>query len=266
MVRRLALITGASAGIGAAFAQALAAQGYDLALTARRLDRLDALAAELRDRHGVEVITLVADLADPAAPAALAEALNAAGRQVDMLVNNAGYGLPGTFAATRWEDQAAVLQVMLAAPCDLTHRFLPGMRERGFGRIIHVASLAGLTPGGAGHTLYGAVKSFLIRFAQSLHLECAGTGVHVSALCPGLTWSEFHDVNGMRDQLNRSTPAWLWMNAPAVVAAGLAAVEQNRPVCIPGGVNKTLALLVQLLPDRWIMALTASQGWRFRKP
>ncbi|MDP1872874.1 SDR family oxidoreductase [Phenylobacterium sp.] len=264
MARRLALVTGASAGIGATFARSLAAQGHDLALTARRLDRLDALAAELRERHGIEVLTLAADLADPAAPRALQAALTAEGRTVDLLINNAGYGLPGAFGDNSWDDQAASLQVMLTAPCELAHLFLPGMTARGFGRIVNVSSVAGLVAGGAG--LYGAQKSFLVRFSQSLHLECAGSGVHVSALCPGLTWSEFHDVNGMRDALDSATPAWLWMDAETVVAAGLAAVEANRPVCVPGAVNKTLVLLAQHLPDTWIMALTASQGWRFRKP
>ncbi|MDP2213405.1 SDR family oxidoreductase [Phenylobacterium sp.] len=264
MARQLALVTGASAGIGAAFARTLAAQGCDLALTARRGERLEALAAELRARHGIDVLTLVADLADPAAPAALEAALTADGRAVDILINNAGYGLPGTFGGNAWGDHAATLQVMLSAPCELAHRLLPGMLRRGYGRIVNVASVAGLTPGGVG--LYGPVKRYLIGFSQSLHMECVGTGVQVSALCPGLTWSEFHDVNGMRDQLDTATPAWLWMDAETVVAAGLAAVEANRPVCVPGPVNKTLALLAWLLPDTWVMALTAAQGWRFRKP
>lgn len=264
MARPLALVTGASAGIGAAFARTLAARGHDLALTARRLDRLEALAGELRARHGVEVLTLAADLADPAAPARLAEAVAAQGRGVDVLINNAGYGLPGGFGGNSWADQAAVLQVMLTAPTELAHRLLPGMLSRRHGRIVNVASVAGMTPGGVG--LYGPVKRYLIGMSQSLHMECAGTGVHVSALCPGLTWSEFHDVNGMREPLNRATPPWLWMDAEAVVEAGLAAVEKNQPVCVPGLVNKVIAGLARHLPERWIMGVTASQGWRFGEP
>ncbi|MFT4934232.1 MAG: short-subunit dehydrogenase [Pseudoalteromonas distincta] len=264
MARPLALVTGASAGIGAAFARALAARGHDLALTARRLDRLDALARELRARYGVEVLTLAADLADPAAPERLADALAAQGRGVDVLINNAGYGLPGGFGDNDWADQAAVLQVMLIAPTELAHRLLPGMLSRRHGRIVNVASVAGMTPGGVG--LYGPVKRYLIGASQSLHMECAGTGVHVSALCPGLTWSEFHDVNGMREPLSRATPPWLWMQAEAVVEAGLTAVEKNQPVCVPGLANKVIAGLAQHLPARWIMALTASQGWRFGEP
>lgn len=262
MARPLALVTGASAGIGAAFARALAARGHDLAITARRTERLDALAGELRHRHGVEVMTLAADLADRDAPAQLVQAVQ--GRGVDVLINNAGYGLPGGFGHNDWVDQASVLQVMLTAPTELAHRLLPGMLARRHGRIVNVASVAGMTPGGVG--LYGPVKRYLIGFSQSLHMECAGTGVHVSALCPGLTWSEFHDVNGMREPLNRATPPWLWMGAEAVVEAGLAAVEKNRPVCVPGVANKVIAGLAGALPDRWIMRLTASQGWRFGEP
>ncbi|MDB5449691.1 MAG: oxidoreductase, short-chain dehydrogenase/reductase family, partial [Phenylobacterium sp.] len=176
MDRRLALVTGASAGIGAAFARILARHGYDLALTARRADRLETLAEEIRLRSGVETLTVAADLADPDATDRILEHLAAHGRTVDALVNNAGYGLPGAYADTRWEDQQAFLQVMLHAPCELAHKVLPGMVERRFGRIVNVASLAGLVPGSAGHTLYGATKSFLVKFSQSLHLETEAHG------------------------------------------------------------------------------------------
>jgi len=265
MDRRLALVTGASAGIGAAFARILASHGYDVALTARRAERLEALSEEIRLRHGVETLTLPADLADPAAPAKLLADVAAQGRSVDALVNNAGYGLPGSFATTRWEDQARFLQVMVTAPCELAHRVLPGMVERRFGRIVNVASLAGLVPPSAGHTLYGAAKAFLVRFSQSLHLEGAPTGVHVSALCPGFTYSEFHDVTGTRAQISASTPPWLWLGADEVAAAGYEAVEANRPVCVPGAPNKAIAAVAKILPDDWGLALMASQGPRFRK-
>lgn len=265
MDRKLALVTGASAGIGSAFARVLAGAGYDLALTARRLDRLETLAEEIRLRHGVEVLTVSADLAEPEAPGQILDHLTAHGRTVDALVNNAGYGLPGAYADTRWADQQAFLQVMVNAPCELTHRVLPAMRERRFGRIVNVASLAGLVPGAAGHTLYAASKSLLIRFSQSLHLETAADGVHVSALCPGFTYSEFHDVNGSRAMVNASTPAWMWLGADEVAAAGFEAVEANRPICVPGAPNKAIAAFVKLIPDDWALALMASQGPRFRK-
>lgn len=265
MDRKLALVTGASAGIGQAFARILASHGYDLALTARRTDRLDALAEEIGLRFGVEALTVGADLAEAEGPGRILDHLTAHGRTVDFLVNNAGYGLPGAYADTLWSDQAAFIQVMLTAPCELAHRVLPGMVARRFGRIVNVASLAGLVPGSAGHTLYGATKSFLVRFSQSLHLETQGTGVHVSALCPGFTFSEFHDVNGTRALATASTPAWMWLGADEVAATGYEAVEANRAVCVPGAPNKAIAAVAKLVPDDWALALMASQGPRFRK-
>ncbi|PVM73783.1 SDR family NAD(P)-dependent oxidoreductase [Caulobacter radicis] len=265
MARRLALITGASAGIGAAFARIYASHGYDVALTARRLDRLEALAAEIRMRFGVEAYAIAADLADPGGVDAVLAAVAAEGREVDALVNNAGYGLPGTFDKTSWADQSAFLQVMLTSVCEMTHKVLPGMVERRFGRIVNVASLAGLAPGSAGHTLYAATKSFLVKFSQSLHLENLSNGVHASALCPGFTLSEFHDVNGTRAQVSQSLPAWMWMGADEVAAAGYEAAEANRPVCVTGAPNKAIAVLAKLIPDEWALALIASQGGKFRK-
>ena len=265
MDRRLALVTGASAGIGAAFARILASHGYHVALTARRADRLDKLAEEISLRYGVETLTVTADLAEPESPGHILDHLTAHGRTVDALVNNAGYGLAGSYGDTRWEDQKAFIQVMMTAPAELAHRVLPGMAHRRFGRIVNVASLAGLVPGSAGHTLYGATKAFLVKFSQSLHLEAESQGVHVTALCPGFTYSEFHDVNGTRAQLTASTPPWLWLGADEVAAAGYEAVEANRPICVPGAPNKAIAAFSKLIPDDWALALMASQGPRFRK-
>jgi short-subunit dehydrogenase len=139
------------------------------------------------------------------------------------------------------------------------------MIERRFGRIVNVASLAGLVPGAAGHTLYAATKGFLVKFSQSLYLENLATGVHVSALCPGFTYSEFHDVNGTRAQVSQSLPEWLWLGADEVAATGYEAVEANRPVCVPGAPNKTIAAIAKILPDDWALALMANQGGKFRK-
>ncbi|MFI4933842.1 MAG: SDR family NAD(P)-dependent oxidoreductase [Caulobacterales bacterium] len=265
MSRRLALVTGASSGIGAAIARVYASHGYDLALTARRGDRLHQLADDIRLRHGIESLVIPADLAAAGAVDEVLAQITANGRVVDALINNAGYGLPGTYAVTRWEDQRAFLQVLLTAPCELTHKVLPGMLERKFGRIVNVASLAGLMPGGPGHTLYGATKAFLVRFSQSLHLETQNTGVHVSALCPGFTYSEFHDAAGTRDQVSESTPPWLWLGADEVAAAGYEAAEANRPICVTGAPNKAIAALAKLIPDEWGMSLLASQAGRFRR-
>lgn len=264
MARRLCLITGASAGIGAAFARVYAARGYALALTARRADRLEALAGEIEGRTGERPIIIPADLAQPGAVDAVLEAVADAGGQVDALVNNAGYGLPGIYRSTSWADQAAFLQVMATVPAELAHKVLPGMTDRRFGRIINVASLAGLTPGSAGHTLYSAVKSFLIKFSQSLHLETRGSGVEVCAVCPGFTFSEFHDVNGTRGMVSKM-PQWMWQTAEEVAEAGFDACEAGRPVFVPGGPNKAIAALSKLLPDDAALALMKNQGKRFRK-
>lgn len=264
MDRRLALVTGASAGIGAAFAHIYASHGYDVALTARRGDRLEKLAEEIGLRHGVETLTIAADLAEASAPAAILDHLEAHGRVVDALVNNAGYGVPGAFPESAWETHAAFLQVLLTAPTELAYRVLPGMADRRFGRIVNVASLAGLIPGSPGATLYGAVKSYLVKFSQSLHLENQANGVHVTALCPGFTYSEFHDVNQTRDQISRAAPDWMWMGADEVAAAGYEAAEANRAVCVPGAPNKAISAVVKVIPDDWALALMASQGPRFR--
>jgi len=265
MDRRLALVTGASAGIGAAIARIFASHGYDLALTARRRERLDSLGEEIRLRYGVETLSIAADLGDPEGPGQILDSLTAHGRHVDALVNNAGYGLPGAYSETSWADQQAFIQVMLTSPCELSHRVLPGMLARRFGRIVNVASLAGLIPGAAGHTLYGPTKAFLVKFSQGLHLEALGQGVHVTALCPGFTYSEFHDVNGTREMVSSATPGWMWMGADEVAAAGYEAVEANRAICVPGAPNKAIAAVAKLVPDDWALALMASQGTRFRK-
>lgn len=260
---RSALITGASSGIGASFARALAARGADLVLTARRLDRLQALADELTARHTVSVHCLAADLADAAAPATLVEQIAALGIDIDVLVNNAGYGVPGAFHKSDWATHAAFLRVLLHAPTELAHRLLGGMQARGYGRIVNVASLAGLVPGSAGNTLYGASKAYLISFSQSLALENGHHGVRVQALCPGFTWSEFHDVSGARQLMNR-LPRFMFQTADEVVRESLSALERGPIVRVTGTVNRLIAALVKLMPARLALALTARQSKRFR--
>ena len=256
-----ALVTGASSGIGAAMAREYARRGVPLVLTARRADRLEALAAELRAQVPVEVV--VADLADPAAPAQLHATLQARGIQVAHLVNNAGYGVPGRYLSSDWKTHADSLQVMLNGVCELTHRFLPAMEAAGYGRIINVASLAGLVPASAGHTLYGATKAFLIRFSECLAMEMEAKGVHVCALCPGFTYTEFHDVNGMRERVSK-LPKWLWLDADAVAQRGLDAVERGQRRCVTGGGNQVIAALSKYLPDGLAHALVASRSKEFR--
>ena len=232
-------------------------------LTARRSDRLDALAGPLRERHGVDVVCLPADLADPRTPAQLFEECTRRGLAIDMLVNNAGYGVTGSFLSRPWTTHADFIQVLMTAPAELCHRFLPAMRERGHGRIVNVASLAGLIPAPAGHTLYAASKAYLIKFSQALSLENRAYGVHVLACCPGFTYSEFHDVTGTREQM-KGLPGWMWMDADAVVRDALAAVERGDSIRVSGRVNRAIKALFKWLPDRAGAALIARQGKDFR--
>lgn len=265
MSRRLCLVTGASAGIGAALAREYARHGWDVALSARRADRLEALARELKDQHGANTLIVPADLAQPGAPKAVLDAIAAAGRTLDGLVNNAGYGLTGSYVSRSWEEQRALLDVLLAAPAELAHRAFSGMLQRGFGRILNIASVAGLFPATAGHTLYGPAKRFLISLSEALNLEGRGRGVHVCALCPGFTYTEFHDVNGMRAQVSAKVPKWMWKSAEEVAAIGYAACEANVAVKVCGGVNRAMAAVYRLLPDTLGRAISAAQAARYRK-
>ena len=259
-----ALVTGASAGIGAAIARVFAANGFDLVLTARRIDRLEALAAELEAAHGCTAHVIVADLSDPSAPARIFDETARAGLTIDALVNNAGYGLPGGFLSSSWEEHASFLQVMVTSVAELCRRFAPGMVERRRGFIINVASVAGLIPGTAGHTLYGASKALVVRFSESLALELAPSGVHVTALCPGFTYTEFHDVNRMRAQVS-TLPRWMWMDAGTVARQAYDAVMRGDVVCINGRVNRAIVALARYTPQ-WIVGRIARRASRkFRK-
>lgn len=259
MARRLCLITGASSGIGAALARVYAAEGWDVALTARRAERLDKLCEEIRLRFGVEAHALPADLADQNAPEKLHASVLALGRTVDGLVNNAGYGLGGGFSGNALPPLEAMLRVMLLAPTELCHRVLPTMVEQRFGRILNIASLAGYLPATPGDTLYGPIKSYLIRFSQSLNLEVRDSDVHVSALCPGYTHSEFHDSLGTIAKLSQNTPKWMWMTSEEVAREGYMAAEANRAICVPGAPNKVASALLKVLPDEWTMELVSDR-------
>lgn len=264
MTRNAALITGASAGIGREFALALAQRGHDLILTARRRERLDTLAAEIEGKFKVRVTVIVADLASPTAPAAIVAAIAEQGIEVDWLINNAGYGVPGSLLSHDWQTHQDFMQVLVNAPIELCWRLLPMMRERQRGTIINVASLAAFMPGSAGHTLYGAAKAFLLRFSQSLALENEAAGIKVSALCPGFTYSEFHDVTGTR-KLVSQLPGWMWMSAEDVVAEGIAAAEAGRAVQVSGRANRMIKALVEVVPQRLANALMRRQSKRFRE-
>ncbi|MDZ4756010.1 MAG: SDR family oxidoreductase [Phycisphaerae bacterium] len=254
--RPVALVTGASAGIGLAMAELLVARQHDVVLVARRKERLENAAAQLRQR-GARAEVIVADLADPAAPRRIVDESLARCGRIDVLVNNAGYGLSSRFSELPWSEHAAFLQLMLTSTVDLTHAVLPPMRERRFGRIINMASLAAFVPEPAG-MLYSATKRFMVSFTRALHLDLEGTGVTATAVCPGFTYSEFHDVMGNRAHMN-TLPKWLWMDSATVARLGLDAAERGTAVIIPGAVNKLVAALCWALP-RSALGLLAPRG------
>jgi short-subunit dehydrogenase len=244
-----ALVTGASAGLGAEFCRQLAEKGYQLVLVARRADRLQAVADEVRAAHDTNSITITVDLAQHDASEVIMNRLEQENITIEYLVNNAGFGLPGSFHVPDWREHADFIQIMMTAVCELTWRLLPAMRQRGKGYIINVASVAALIPASSGHTLYAASKSFLIKFSESLALENADNGLKVSALCPGFTYTEFHDVNNTRPLVSK-LPSSLWLDAAFVVGESLEAMEaeQVRSIVIPGRQYRALVWINRYLP------------------
>jgi short-subunit dehydrogenase len=240
--RPVALITGASAGLGAEFARALAARGYDLVLVARRRERLDALAAEVEAAHpGTQVRSLAKDLFDPHAVAEIASELADAGVVVDLLVNNAGFGVHGAFAKSEPSSQSGQVALNIAALVDLSRAFVTGMVERGRGGIINVASTAAFQPLPA-MAVYGATKAFVLSFSEALHEEVRRSGVSVVALCPGATATEFFETAGEKASVGKRR------DVRDVVRTGLRALDRNRAVAIDGFANAALANGVRFMP------------------
>ena len=249
------VITGASSGIGAQFARAYAARKCDLILVARRMDRLEALAVELTDKYGVKVTCLDSDLSQRDRVIHLLERIKALNVQVDGLVNNAGYSIAHTFAATTWAQQCDFVDVCVTTPTHLAHGLLGPMLQRGFGRIINISSIVAFSPGAAGHTLYPAAKAYMLKFSRSLAAEVAAKGVKVTAVCPGTTDSEFMQANGMTKVLPQTAKRRGSMSAESVVEAGIRANEAGREVIVTGFINKFAVAMMGLLPDPLVTAL-----------
>jgi len=239
--RPVALVTGASAGIGRELARLLAAD-HDLILTARREAALQALAAELT--HAICRIVPV-DLADPDGPRKLFDAVAALNLPVDVLVNNAGSGDVGPFADADPAKLNAMIQLNVAAFTQLLELFLPGMRQRGRGRILNVGSVAGFQPGPF-MAAYYATKAFVNSLSQALSSELSGTGITVTCLCPGPTASEFADVAGF--DATKSVSAGMRMTARSVAQAGLRSMQRGQPLVIPGWQNRLLIFLQRFVP------------------
>jgi uncharacterized protein len=239
MSRAVTLITGASAGLGAEFARQCAARGEALALAARRRDRMEALKAAL----GGEVHIFTADLSEAGAAASLIAELAAEGLVVDTLINNAGFGLAGRFADLPQSRQSEMIDLNVRALAELCHLVLPGMRERGRGAILNVASTAAFQAG-PNMAVYYASKAFVLSFTEALHHELKGSGIRVSCLCPGPTESEFGEVAGSK------SPALERIKGPAapVVRAGLRGLDAGKAIVIPGLPNKITAQVNRIVP------------------
>jgi short-subunit dehydrogenase len=253
-----ALVTGASSGIGAAFARRLAADGYDLTLVARSRESLGALAAQAGERHAVEIEVLPADLTRPE-DLTRVEARLGQEPGFDLLVNNAGFGTAGPFADIDIEQETQEIRLNVVAVVRLAHAALGPMRARGRGAIVNVSSLAGLAPYPYTAT-YGATKAFVNSFSEALAEELRGTGVRVQALMPGFTRTEFQQRAGIDPE---TVPSFAWLEPETVVDASLAALARGDVVCIPGLGYRALAGVAGVLPRaafrRAVAALQASR-------
>jgi short-subunit dehydrogenase len=256
--RPLALVTGASAGIGKEFCERLAARGYDLILVARQGNRLEALRQDLEQRHGVAVEAFPADLTIDTDVSLVAERLTRSPR-LSLLVNNAGFGSRGTLADASPALQEAMLRLHTVAPMRLSQAALPVLLKNGKGGIVNVSSVASFLYS-AGNVNYCATKAYLTTFSEGLAAELAGTGVQVQALCPGFTRSEFHQrMEADVSQL----PRWMWLSATQVVETSLRSLERGGPViCIPGFRYKLMVLLLRHLPRRLIRRLASLRASR----
>jgi short-subunit dehydrogenase len=245
----VALITGASAGLGVEFARQLSAKGHRLVLAARRKDRLDALVAGLGNARAVEI-----DLAQPGATAALMRDLEKAGEQADIIVNNAGFGLRGPFVELDAARQREMIDLNCGALTELCRAVAPAMVERRSGAILNVASTAAFQPG-PWMAVYFATKAYVLSFTEALHEELKPHGVRVSALCPGPTRTEFGEVAGIKTigQFDR-----LAMEAGPVVCAGLDGLEKNSAVVIPGATNRLGALSTRFAPRSFVRKIAGS--------
>ncbi|MDG1064781.1 MAG: SDR family NAD(P)-dependent oxidoreductase [Luminiphilus sp.] len=255
MTQSYALVTGASAGLGTEFARQLAARGLNLVLVARRGERLKALADSLTRDYDVTVKTLVADLAQPSAPLLIEQFCDKNTLQIDWLINNAGIAGPDLLEDRDWSEQQAFFQLMMLSVTELCHRFVPAMANRGFGRVVNVASVAGRIPRSGGCN-YGPSKTYLIAVSEELNLTVAGQGVHVTALCPGFTHTDFHETAGLTD-MKAGMPRWLWYGADTVVNDGIRGAEAGKSIVVSGRLYRWLDPLFQSVWTRRFFRIKA---------
>jgi short-subunit dehydrogenase len=261
MTHRYALITGASAGFGKEFARQLASAGSNLVLVARRVEPMEILAAELREQHDVDVVITQADLSEPGAPIAIHDATTGKGIHVDTLINNAGSAGPDLLASRDWKRQQAHLTLMMTSVTLMCHLYIPAMQERGYGRVMNVASVAGQVTV-AGDCNYGPTKTYLIALSKSLSDTVKRDGVNVMALCPGFTHTDFHQSKELA-QMKAGMPDFLWYDVDVVVREGLDALERGRSVYTSGRLYR---YLMPILRTPFSRMLIRAMGVNFRRP
>ncbi|WP_077796714.1 SDR family oxidoreductase [Streptomyces sp. JHA26] len=251
-----ALITGSTAGIGAAFARRLGADGYDLVLVARDTKRLHEQATELHDRHGIEAEVLTADLATDAGIETVAARLDDRRNPVDLLINNAGFGNKGRFLEVSMADELTMLKVHCEAVLRLTAAATGAMRARGRGGVVNVASVAAFVPRGT----YGASKAWVVQFTQGVAKDLAGSGVRLMALCPGFVRTEFHERAGMGTD---NIPNWMWLDADKLVSAALADLSRGKSLSIPDPRYKALMGAAKLVPRGMLGGISSRTGRKY---
>lgn len=244
---RWALVTGASSGIGADFARELAQRGMHLVLVARREERLEALAGELKREHGIRTRVIALDLAAPDAAGALHQRLHGESIAVDVLVNNAGFGVFGEFLEVPWERQRQMLELDVLALVHLTRLFAADMRARGFGRVLQVSSIGAFQPSPT-YATYSAAKAFVLSFGEALACELRGSGVTVTVVAPGVADTEFFAVSGQKRSLFQRLTI---MSSARVARIGVRAMERGRTLVVPGIANVAIAVAMRVVPRRW---------------
>lgn len=258
-MKRTYLVTGASSGIGEAFANELAKADNDLVLVARRRERLENLAHELKSQFGIKCHVFTCDLADRAQTLALIAQIKSENIQIDGLINNAGFSIAREFHNSEINAQLDFIETCVTAPTILCHAFINEMRHRSFGRIINVSSMVAFSNGAAGHSLYPAAKSYILKMSRSMAAENSAMGINITALCPGATQSEFQTHNGMSAKMGKNN-ILKPMAAIDVVRAAISGNERGKEVIITGFANKFAVALMKFIPEFILTPIIRNQA------
>ena len=248
MKNKYTLITGASSGIGLEIAACMAGKGHNLILTARRENILMEASNDISEKYKVKVDYIAADLSDIDAPERIFNYCEENDYKVDVLVNNAGYGIPTSFHETSMEEEEKFIRVLGISVIAMTKIFLSGMIERGYGRIMIVSSVAAFSPPSSIQPLYGPIKTFMNRFSDGINLNYNHKGITSTAVCPGFTVTGFHTASGVQDEMDR-VPSFMKLSATRVASEGVEATLSGKPLCIPSKTYKTLVFILKYVPE-----------------